>query len=96
MVRTLGSDQSMTVDDEFVSLGFAAKNRMVFEHQGFCFWCFLLKVQGGGQAAQAASDDGNIEDLPRILGRLRGLAKTWSRIWWPAPITSNVFPFDSA
>ena len=71
MVRTLGSDQSMTIDDELVSLGFAAENRVVFEHQGFCLWRFLLKVQGGGQAAQAAADDGKIEDLPRILRRRR-------------------------
>jgi hypothetical protein len=58
------------VDGELVSLGFAAKDRVVFEHQGFCLWRFLLKVQGGGQTAQAPSDDGNVEDLARILRRL--------------------------
>ena len=44
-------------------------------YQGFCLWCFLLKVQSGGQAAQAAANDRDVEDFARILCYLRRIGE---------------------
>ncbi len=67
MVGALRRYQPVAVHDEFVPFCLAAEDGMVFQHQALRPRRVLLAVQRGCQAAEAAADNHEVEDLARIL-----------------------------
>ena len=67
IVRALGSDQALAVDDELILAAFAAENRMVLKHQALLRPATFFRDEvGGAKAGKAATNDDHVVGFARI------------------------------
>jgi hypothetical protein len=61
------SDQTVAVNQEFVTLGFAAEHGVIVEHQAVSsFTCLTMKYERRGETADPTSNDYAVVDFSRV------------------------------